>query len=123
MNASPSLYNRSIRHTAPASRNAGCAEEAIELACPPSSNCPPPTPQGDLNLRAYGHLRLPVDQYAWQPRLVLEPPDPALAPINATVEPPVEALRFMGGHFLRPFAMRFELPADLEGATCFKVPS
>ncbi|PNW81740.1 hypothetical protein CHLRE_06g258300v5 [Chlamydomonas reinhardtii] len=76
---------------------------------------------GDLNLRAYGHLRLPVDQYAWQPRLVLEPPDPALAPINATVEPPVEALRFMGGHFLRPFAMRFELPADLEGATCFKL--
>lgn len=76
--------------------------------------------QGDLHLRLFGHLRLPVDPAAWQPRLVLEGPDP-LPTLEARLESGPELLSRVQAQWLRPYSLRFELPPEYANVTCFKV--
>ncbi|KAG2430707.1 hypothetical protein HYH02_013703 [Chlamydomonas schloesseri] len=75
---------------------------------------------GDLHLRAFGHLRLPVDQDAWAPQLVLEGPAP-LPPLNASMEPSPELVHRVTGQWLRPYSLRFELPPAYVNITCFRL--
>ncbi|KAG2429364.1 hypothetical protein HXX76_011129 [Chlamydomonas incerta] len=68
----------------------------------------------------YGHLALPVDPRAWAPQLVLEPegPQPVL---HSVLESRLELLEVIGGHQLRPYSLRFDLPPGLANATCFRL--
>ncbi|PNW81761.1 hypothetical protein CHLRE_06g259050v5 [Chlamydomonas reinhardtii] len=75
---------------------------------------------GDLHLRLFGHLRLPVDPAAWQPRLVLEGPDP-LPTLEARLESGPELLSRVQAQWLRPYSLRFELPPEYANVTCFKL--
>ncbi|KAG2429380.1 hypothetical protein HXX76_011145 [Chlamydomonas incerta] len=75
---------------------------------------------GDLHLRLFGHLRLPVDPFAWQPRLVLEGPAP-LPVLTARLEGGPEVLRRVSAQWMRPYSLRFDLPPEYGNVTCFKL--
>lgn len=76
--------------------------------------------QPDPHIRSFGHLALPVDPRAWAPQLVLEPEGPSPV-IQSVLESRLKLLEVIGGHQLRPYSLRFELPPGLASATCFRV--
>ncbi|PNW81739.1 hypothetical protein CHLRE_06g258250v5 [Chlamydomonas reinhardtii] len=74
----------------------------------------------DPHIRSFGHLALPVDPRAWAPQLVLEPEGPSPV-IQSVLESRLKLLEVIGGHQLRPYSLRFELPPGLASATCFRL--
>ncbi|PNH02841.1 hypothetical protein TSOC_011143, partial [Tetrabaena socialis] len=74
----------------------------------------------NLHLRRYVHMMMPVDPRVWQPQLLLETTAPGGGQVlHAELETGPAQLGQVSDPDIRPFSLRFELPADT--GSCFKL--